>query len=1071
MKAPSIETLISSNSAIYFHQQANSKLLQMLADNFAQLCYLAPSKYQHFENAISQSIGSDMNSRISRLEINTVTFNTSPFSITNLADESEYNQCSLSKTFSYFKLWINILQAVSNNHIPKSQLRNLARLAADKAFLGLLRSVLATDFITVKIFRDKLFEAACAEQNISLMSLLIDLGVKIDDPYIKFRLQSVLQDAVINGKEDLAEFAIRNGARYWSFDQFVLSNPDLVGNFYIDFEPDFTLVDIAIDQWNVDMLKFLLCSPILRSAGDLPHPIESLRFAAGLGQTEMVETLLANVDGLLEEALNIPWYITEAAAAAGPSLYVQERKSSPICLLQFLADQGFDIFSKDPSGYGSVLSAAALSEDIEFFKHILSIVKDCDGIAFGFRPENSSGNPDLYESSSIWTNRFKAIRGLAPLHVACFVGSLDLVEILLDAGADPNQNCSIYPIQLAAREGYYGILSKLVDAGADINAVSLGNELFRLFDYDRYDYSDQYSDLPAIILAAYGFGVDSFEFLFRKGGWTYEVDKAWKHTVLPKLIEEEFGVYDSIIGLGIMKPYWTMQNICHCIKVRGWKFAKELFEGSPDLYKMLNSNEAVDIALENGDPAIIDEFLSSGRTSFPHLNVVIQRSLLFALEKAVGIAPSNLVLIDRLLRINVDPFQSSKHNRNDPSFQMDRWFRYMYHEGHPGRRSPKAKSIEFAETFGLFDRYTRKMRAFVNLQHCSAFFLALYLRQEETLRSFLKWAHNQEKSPDQIYRLRELSAASICTRIMGEPRLEEIFTAHGFDLFFAERNLGKSCVKILLTFGLNSALREAKYDIAMKLLTMGANPDGPSLAWDWWHTPLQYAAERNHAELVTKLIEKGARADYKPMPRNGATALQFAAINGNFSILRILLKAGADINAPRCKYDGRTAIEGAAEWGRVDMVLFLLEAGADIQGRNNRSYQRTICRAWKKGHRHLVQMIQDWKKEKYGIEDCESIENILGIIGEKKLHLKNDKDLPEACSETGNKHVVLEEGSLPGEKRGENSIWELVGAGEQNVVLKGSTSDMLDIDVRGIPGGYGAEYISFLEPWVGETYS
>jgi hypothetical protein len=93
--------------------------------------------------------------------------------------------------------------------------------------------------------------------------------------------------------------------------------------------------------------------------------------------------------------------------------------------------------------------------------------------------------------------------------------------------------------------------------------------------------------------------------------------------------------------------------------------------------------------------------------------------------------------------------------------------------------------------------------------------------------------------------------------------------------------------------------------------------------------------------------------------------------------LKILLKAGANVNGLPGKHEGRTAIEGAAEHGRLDMVRYLLEAGADIKGRTNMNNRRTVYRAWKEGHRTVVRMIQDWKREKYGHEDCENVEFIM----------------------------------------------------------------------------------------------
>jgi len=60
-------------------------------------------------------------------------------------------------------------------------------------------------------------------------------------------------------------------------------------------------------------------------------------------------------------------------------------------------------------------------------------------------------------------------------------------------------------------------------------------------------------------------------------------------------------------------------------------------------------------------------------------------------------------------------------------------------------------------------------------------------------------------------------------------------------------------------------------------------------------TPLMYAAESGHAEIVALLIEAGANVYSEN--NDGATALHLAAEKGRTKVARILLKAGADFDA------------------------------------------------------------------------------------------------------------------------------------------------------------------------------
>jgi ankyrin repeat protein len=149
------------------------------------------------------------------------------------------------------------------------------------------------------------------------------------------------------------------------------------------------------------------------------------------------------------------------------------------------------------------------------------------------------------------------------------------------------------------------------------------------------------------------------------------------------------------------------------------------------------------------------------------------------------------------------------------------------------------------------------------------------------------------------------------------------------------------------------------------------------------HTPLQQLAGQNQSQHVQRLLSLGADVNAAPFHRQGATALQFAAINGNFDIARLLIGAGANINAPAAAYDGRTAIEGAAASGRLDMVHYLLIFGADIQ--DQRNYRHTVYRAWKNGHHTIARMVHQWKEERFGKDDTESIESIVKSMVEIRI--------------------------------------------------------------------------------------
>lgn len=190
-------------------------------------------------------------------------------------------------------------------------------------------------------------------------------------------------------------------------------------------------------------------------------------------------------------------------------------------------------------------------------------------------------------------------------------------------------------------------------------------------------------------------------------------------------------------------------------------------------------------------------------------------------------------------------------------------------------------------------------------------------------------------------------------------------------LLRAEPDLSDISESLYLETYMQHAVLTGSAELVKLLLNAGADHYTVSLS-------LQEAAQMNDAKLVKLLLEHGADANTRPRQGTGdKTSLQHAATNGNFEIVKMLLEAGGDINAPRERVCGRSALEGAAEQGFLDMVRFLLEMGADVQGRDNEVYRRSVYRAWREGNIVVADMIQEFKKARYGLDDCVPVEDIV----------------------------------------------------------------------------------------------
>jgi hypothetical protein len=101
----------------------------------------------------------------------------------------------------------------------------------------------------------------------------------------------------------------------------------------------------------------------------------------------------------------------------------------------------------------------------------------------------------------------------------------------------------------------------------------------------------------------------------------------------------------------------------------------------------------------------------------------------------------------------------------------------------------------------------------------------------------------------------------------------------------------------------------------------------PSVADEYGHTPLHYAAAAGHAECVALLLAAGAAVNAAAC---GALPLHRAAYGGHARVVAQLLAAGSRVDAPdTATGDGRTPLAKAASNGHAAVVGMLLAAGAD----------------------------------------------------------------------------------------------------------------------------------------------
>lgn len=663
------------------------------------------------------------------------------------------------------------------------------------------------------------------------------------------------------------------------------------------------------------------------------------------GNVELFQKLSFFSPTVVAELKRSPWLLFEAAALG-----------DNISMVKHLQEVGFDLTSTDPHGKGNplVFACNASSPSGETFQYLLGTGVSINQYANGAFLRFLDLSDHVFSRAKLYFN--EVFGNTAPIHAAVIGGSQVQVEDLLRNGADPNQYGKAFPLQLVtfnAEEDCVEITRLLLEAGANPNLakkslLGLGSE------QELPTYKRDILDHSAILHAVEFNELEILQILINAGAelpipplctcdprpeqhdtdngmCAYNDEDQWNLLLLAE--SEELFSYLLEIAPMWLKVHWVSRRcFSKALKTLKWEFVSEHFFTGTFPESVIDRQVLLAKAIANRDEHWVDFAIGIPNQSMIHGFIIAADTGQTEIVQAfldMGLWPDDDGDLEALrLNIPATPLSKALSRHNEP--------RSMF------------------------------------LQH------------------YRKHSHNP--SPDDSVHLKNAYVIAICC---GDIEFAEMAVAGG-DVNDA-KYIGllphmkcSWCSSPNLEF--HSAVHIAsafkRHDTVQWLLAQGADPNishdaltGPSS----YHSPLQCAAKEGKTALVTALLEKGARVNDAPINANGATALQFAAIRGDFEMLKVLLDAGADINAPPSKWDGRTAIEGAAEWGRLYMVSLLMEAGADIQGRENVNYRRTVYRAWVHGHHVLAEMVQQWKSQRYGEDDCVTIESIIQSIGMEEL--------------------------------------------------------------------------------------
>ena len=139
---------------------------------------------------------------------------------------------------------------------------------------------------------------------------------------------------------------------------------------------------------------------------------------------------------------------------------------------------GIYIFDTYPSQemelYTKALCAATERDDVETLEFILNLQADIDLGKVAATAAKNNAVAVMKKLMDFGLNINEPANGDSLLKPACFEGNTEMIQFLIERGADVNGINNGEPISVAARRGYIDIVRYLIDNGANVN----GNNIF-----------------------------------------------------------------------------------------------------------------------------------------------------------------------------------------------------------------------------------------------------------------------------------------------------------------------------------------------------------------------------------------------------------------------------------------------------------------------------------------------------------------------------------------------------------------------------------------------------------------
>ena len=905
---------------------------------------------------------------------------------TFLPEFRDEDASSLAIKGTQLELLKYLVGLISNGHRSITEVGQILALARDRWNLDYIDRFLASKEWTVRAFREKLLWIAIGdvyhEPNVDLLRVVLNSGEDVEAKNVKYQpLMSQAFELLDEIDEKRQGQLVISESRLEVVVELIACGADWT----VCYFEDESVLDIMIEasaHVGVNMLLDLIqqspthCSLIT---------VHTFIVTTIQGDTDLFQQLCLMRPTILADLKRTPWLLFEVAALGKNS----------IKMIEFLLDLGLDITAADKNGRGNPLVLAPLSDSTGVFEYLVRMGVSINRYASGDLMKHLSQDSRLALFSQMTDYD---LNEAAPIHTAVHKGNDQAVEYLLEHGVDPNQRGFKLPIQLAARlSDSVGltIMGRLIAAGAIINATAKHPRTCRMNIHNYYGHHKQGiapyqtalliaiscnnigafrmlrnhdAELPGPPLCSNAFCPNSSDTARYSDSSSdiasKETEESWVYGAPDRCDDDTAGSCSHVFD-GTWNPLFL------AVESRSKELILDLLEeASPELIRSWTTENCFRHMLNYLNWVFITQLIEDGTLDSSYLEKADIRSYIIRTRNKYW---SHYLIITGCLD-EADMMKMFINAVKEDWSAMVRTFldKGLWPDGFvPGNKDSRDHPDIFGSEAPL--RIAMKVKA-------------------RSIRDIMLKYYVDALQSDPTH-FQHFAKAHAIALSCGDIEFANEVNPHGNINTISKCNIMYQWCKSDLSYTLISSVQLAihfkQYTTAEWLTSQGADPniscdtqDGASA----YHSPLQCVVkDGGPTALVTTLINGGADVNHRPIDIRGATALQFAAMNGNIGVLKLLLEAGADVNAPPCRWEGRTAIEGAAELGRLETVSILLEAGANVEGKANVNYRRTIYRAWAHGHHVLVEMVQEWRKERFGIEHYQPTESIIRSMDMKTL--------------------------------------------------------------------------------------